>query len=397
MSRRMLALLAAAVALVVGAWALIGNLGDNAGHPGHSSAGPRATSQGGASGAPVADKAKSLPLRPGERRLTLTMPVPYLPKAPTGVGTDDYRCFLLDPKLKKRAFLTGYDVLPNNADVVHHVILFRADPDRLARARQLDDASPGAGWTCFGNSGVEQGAGLDDAPWLGAWAPGGSERRYAKGFGMPLTAGSQVILQVHYNLLKGASEDQSAVSLRLSRAHSNVRPLHTLLAVAPVELPCRADHADSPLCNRATALEDVKRRFGPAGATADLLHLICGPVKPGVQQSCARNAIRTMTIRAVAGHMHLLGTSIRLDLIPANGPKRNLLNIKVWNFDNQEAVIIKPVTVHPFDKIKVTCRHEQFLRDIQPAFESQRDDRYVMWGEGSTDEMCLGIVVATFD
>ncbi len=105
MSRRMLALLAAAVALVVGAWALIGNLGDNAGHPGHSSAAPRATSQGGASGVPVADKAKPLPLRPGERRLTLTMPVPYLPKAPTGVGTDDYRCFLLDPKLTKRAFL----------------------------------------------------------------------------------------------------------------------------------------------------------------------------------------------------------------------------------------------------------------------------------------------------
>src|SRR5215212_7165322 len=39
------------------------------------------------------------PLRPGEERLTVEMPEPYLPSAPTGVGTDDYRCFLLDPGL----------------------------------------------------------------------------------------------------------------------------------------------------------------------------------------------------------------------------------------------------------------------------------------------------------
>ncbi len=36
-------------------------------------------------------------LRAGERRLTLTMPASYTPSAPNGVGTDDYRCFLLDP------------------------------------------------------------------------------------------------------------------------------------------------------------------------------------------------------------------------------------------------------------------------------------------------------------
>ncbi|MEO5853686.1 MAG: hypothetical protein ABIQ15_14345, partial [Nocardioides sp.] len=47
------------------------------------------------------------PLRPGEERVTLAMPEPYTGSAPTGVGTDDYRCFLLDPGLKKDAFLTG--------------------------------------------------------------------------------------------------------------------------------------------------------------------------------------------------------------------------------------------------------------------------------------------------
>ena len=43
----------------------------------------------------------------------------------------------------------------------------------------------------------------------------------------------------------------------------------------------------------------------------------------------------------------------------------------------------------------MTCRHAQWLRDADPAFETQREDRYVVWGEGTTDEMCLGILTVT--
>ena len=86
------------------------------------------------------------------------MPEPYTPSAPTGYGTDDYRCFLLDPRLDEDAWLTGTNVLPGNPDVVHHVILFRVPPDQVAKAEQLDEETPGEGWTCFG------GTGLDDVP-----------------------------------------------------------------------------------------------------------------------------------------------------------------------------------------------------------------------------------------
>ena len=44
--------------------------------------------------------------------------------------------------------------------------------------------------------------------------------------------------------------------------------------------------------------------------------------------------------------------------------------------------------------LTVTCRHDQSLRDQLPAFEGQ-EDRYVVWGEGTTDEMCLGILLVT--
>jgi hypothetical protein len=42
----------------------------------------------------------------------------------------------------------------------------------------------------------------------------------------------------------------------------------------------------------------------------------------------------------------------------------------------------------------VTCRHDQSLRDHLPVFKG-RPERYVVWGDGTMDEMCLGIVMST--
>ena len=88
---------------------------------------------------------KPKPLRQGEKRMTLSMPAAYTPSAPNGTGTDDYRCFLLDPHLAKDAFLTGTFVQPGNAEVVHHVILFAVPPDMVADAEAMDAGVDGRG------------------------------------------------------------------------------------------------------------------------------------------------------------------------------------------------------------------------------------------------------------
>ena len=44
----------------------------------------------------------------------------------------------------------------------------------------------------------------------------------------------------------------------------------------------------------------------------------------------------------------------------------------------------------------MTCTHRQWLRDKLPAFAGQ-EERYVLWGEGSTDEMCLGTLQVAYD
>jgi len=334
-------------------------------------------------------------LRPGERFSLLRLPEAYTPAAP-GEGTDDYRCFLVDPGLEQDQLVSGVDIRPDNAALVHHVIVSRVEPDEVGRARELDAADAGPGWTCFGGSGVRNdGANLDAADWVGAWAPGGGERVMAEDIGIPLAAGSMLVVQMHYNLLAGGGSDRSVVRLRLSDARGGgKKALDTMLLPAPVELPCR-ENRTAGLCSRAVSVAEVRSRFDEDVARADALHLLCGPVDPDPVQSCTRPVREAGTIRAVAGHMHLLGRSITVDVNKGTPQARRVLDIAVWDFDDQGSrPLAEPVSIVPGDTITVTCRHDQALRDLLPAFAGQQE-RYVVWGEGTTDEMCLGIVMLT--
>jgi len=343
----------------------------------------------------VAKPAKAKPLRAGETRATIAMPGSYTPSAPYGAGTDDYRCFLLDPELERDAWLTGTHVLPGNPDVVHHVILFQVPPEQVAAAEAKDAAEEDEGWTCFGGTGLEQFQNVDNAAWIGAWAPGGEESVVKPGFGVRLAKGARVVMQVHYNLLAGQQPDTSAAQLRLAPGKRPYQALSTMLLPAPVELPCRPEHSDGELCDRAAAVADVKERFGAEGNTADLLHLLCGgEPRAGEVQSCVRTLGEPLTIHGVAGHMHLLGRSIRIEVRPGTPQAQTVLDIPVWDFDDQGSRPIEPITLQPFEQVKVTCTHVQWLRDKLPAFEGQ-PDRYVVWGEGTTDEMCLGLLQVT--
>jgi hypothetical protein len=353
--------------------------------------------------APSAPSVPVAPLAAGERWIDLPMPGGAYRPAASGGGTDDYRCILLDPEITTTAFLSGVVLRPGNPALVHHAILYRVEPEQVSAAKAKDAADPRLGWSCFGDPGLPGGPGildaLNSAPWVAAWATSGGEQRFAAGTGQRLAAGSRLVLQVHYNLLNGDGVDSTSVRLRIARPGAALKQLHTLLLPAPVELPCPAGE-QGPLCSRDAAILDVQRRFGTrSGATVAGLQLLCGgsPSQPraGPTQTCTRPVPATMQLRAVAGHMHLLGRSIRVDLIRADGTRTPLLNVPVWNFDDQRAQILAaPVTVGPGDKLRVSCTHDATLRAQLPA-TAKLPPRYVVWGEGSSDEMCLGIVSYT--
>jgi mono/diheme cytochrome c family protein len=309
-------------------------------------------------------------------------------------GTDDYRCFLLDPHLDGWAFVTGADIRPGSPSMVHHVILFRASPGQVSEAKQLDRRSSVAGWPCFGGTGLGAGIdALDDAGWLAAWAPGGDPVRYPDGTGAELQAGSGVVMQVHYNLLNGVEVDRTSVALNLVSGSEDLEPASTMLLPGPVELPC-APGARGPLCSREAAIADLVRKRGASAALLPAgLQVLCGgspfgTPAAGPVSSCSRGFDRRTTIHGVAGHMHLLGRSIRVELLPADGDARVLLDIPRWDFHWQNAyTFVEPVVAEPGDRVRVTCRHDASLGEGEP--------RYVVWGEGTTDEMCLGVLQVT--
>ncbi|HET6708827.1 hypothetical protein [Amycolatopsis sp.] len=370
--------------------------GANAG----TSAAPAATGSHGAhAGRPAAPPQ---PLRAGERFVDLKMAEAYTPAPPEGGGTDEYRCQVIDPGLTKTAFLTGTQVMPENVALAHHAIVYVVPPGGAAAVHEQDAKTPGLGWQCFGGTGVK-GAEVEEgeATWADTWAPGATETLFTQDVGFKLEPGSLVVLQMHYNLLatdgKPAGSDRTAVRLRLTDGTPQTRELDTFPLDAPTDLPCTAEES-GPLCDRAASIADVTKRFGPeVGGTADEQLEECGQSapKPGDTQTCDQKVEAPMTLFAGFGHMHLLGRAIKVELNPGTPNAKVVLDVPQFDFDNQRLLKLpSPVDIGPGDTLRVTCTHDAGLRKRLPQL-SKLPPRYVVWGDGTSDEMCAGIMTVS--
>jgi predicted CxxxxCH...CXXCH cytochrome family protein len=341
--------------------------------------------------------------------MTLAPARPYLPKAAVG-GLDDYHCFLLEPHLTQDAYVTSAVIKPQRATIVHHVILFEAAGENATDARRLNAASGGNGWTCFGGPGLSETHPTADSaandrlgapPWISAWVPGHTTNDTPAGTGVLVHAGAAIVMQVHYNLIHKARPDRSRAVIRFApAATTKLTPLNTILVPAPVELPCPRG-VNSRLCSRDVAVQEEIRKYGYNAALipSGLLY-ICGkslgdyPSSPtsvkALTTSCDRRVNRPLRIYGVAGHMHTRGFDIRIQL---NG--KTLLHIPRWNFHWQDAYYLQqPVDANVGDTIRVSCKFDNSAIK-QPLVNGRLlKPRYVLWGEGTTDEMCLGLLQA---
>ena len=336
------------------------------------------------------------------KRYTVTMQKAHLPAAPNN-GTDDYRCFLLDPKVTENSIIRTIQFIPQQKNYVHHAIIFRVTDADLPEAIKAD--KNGTGWPCFGGSGL--GGMLStfiSSPWLSSWAPGRGKDVSPAGYGTPFKKGERFVLQVHYNLLAANGgklvTDQSKIVMEAIPAKgATVKQLHVELFPAPVELACPAG-VTGPLCDRKKSLIDLAARTSTNSAFESTgINVLCGqdPFKPtaSLTSRCDKVVNSDFNVIAAAPHMHLLGRSLKLTLNPGTPGEKTLLNVTNYNFDDQSSTVLKnPVPVKAGDTIRVECTFDPTLRQKIPQLKSLAP-RYVTWGEGSSDEMCLGVIAAT--
>jgi hypothetical protein len=91
--------------------------------------------------------------------------------------------------------------------------------------------------------------------------------------------------------------------------------------------------------------------------------------------------------------MHLRGRDISVVLDPGTARERTLLHIPAWDFHWQDVYYLqKPVAVGPGDTVRVRCTFDNSQANQPVVGSSRLAPRYVLWGEGTTDEMCLGML-----
>ena len=325
--------------------------------------------------------------------LEMTME-PYLPDS--GLS-DDYRCFLLDPGNDEDVNVTQFNVIPDQLDIVHHAILYVVEAHEVAAAEAVDRSQDGVGWTCFGGPSVPGASGLSGA--LGTWVPGLTNTRFPDGTTKILEAGSQIILQMHYNLAGAADINPDASSIELETSNNaSLTRLRGMTLLSPVEVKCPGVYPEdtSDPCHRQHALSTSL----DGGLTNGALHARCftSPqlylginVGDGSDQevSCTTRLTRTGQFVGSLGHMHLRGSTIRVTLRPGTPDEQSVLIIPRWNFNFQEQFWFdEPIQFNAGDSINISCSYDN-SGPIPGPDGNLLEPRYIIWGDGTTDEMCL--------
>ena len=274
---------------------------------------------------------------------------------------DEYRCFVVGEPFDRDRFVTGYEVLPGNEDIIHHVIVFNVDPSRAGQGgtnaelmAALDAESPDReGWPCFGFAG--EGIQVESSPVN--WAPGQGALEYPTGTGVRMRAGTQLVMQVHYNLFDPATRG------RCDRTEVKIQ------------------------------LKDRVEREGffllPDGFLTTLFFGNPAQLEPGKESVLFtwKSTLRELGIRGsyqlygIAPHMHQRGRKYELRVGPEGGDAC-AARIERWDFHWQRQYFYEePIALDDDTPFTVTCDYDTSDREMP-----------VLPGWGTQNEMCLAVM-----
>ena len=359
--------------------------------------------------------------------LSLQIPEPYTPtRAP-----DDYRCHLIPWPSEETSYVTGINVIPEQTSIVHHVILFLIGPDQFDQFQAYDNAEEGSGYTCYGgptaNTGESTGGlglGGDINPselldalndlgltigdlqsgnytneqlaelfdtlgaspegaiggfnQIGSWVPGTPSLPYPEGTGIRVEPGSMIVAQIHYNTLSADPiADQSSFQIATTPEVEKEAILMQL-----TDLGWVSQGMLGPAMTISAGDNEVEH--GTIAAN-DSMFINAARRNLGLESDAP------LMLYTAAAHMHNLGVSQRSEIQHEDGSNTCLLDIPDWDFSWQGSYhFSEPIPFNDGDSLSMTCSWDNSASNQQIIDGTILDPTDVQWGEGTTDEMCLG-------
>lgn len=252
-------------------------------------------------------------------------------------GGDVHQHFVLPTGLSTERMVTAIEFRPGNPRIVHHAS-FYIDTSGVAQqlaARHADQGYAGGPGPGFRNVGV-----------LRSWLPGMSPQKLPLGFGRPLPANSDLVVEIHYRPSGRKETDQSTLGIYFAEG----------LVPFPV--------AELQIMNSALNI--------PAGASRHLHY--------------ASYTLPADTLLLdVAPHMHYLGREMKAIATRPDGTIEKLIWIKDWDFHWQGQYLYeKPLSLPRGTRIDVEAIYDNSVKNpLNPNSPPIR----VYWGDASSDEM----------
>ncbi len=304
---------------------------------------------------------------------SLAPAVPY-----TLSGTNDYyRCFVLDPQLTTKTYVTGTFVKPGNSTIVHHALIFSVPAG--ATIPPPDDPNVPNQYTCFGSSGVS------GQQLVAVWAPGQQPHPYPADVGQPIAAGTKFIMQIHYHPHANATPDPDTSTFE-----------YTTTTTTPTwgVLPQFVGNYPNAVNAKGTGLVNPPFSIPPNQSGVVFTMQYTEPSSIPIP----------IKILGIAPHMHLVGVDEKITIHRANPTTDQpadecMVQIPSWNFDWQRAYeydvdINSLPTVAPGDVAKIRCTYDNTMNNpwLAQSLSEQglTQPQTVTLGETTLDEMCLG-------
>jgi len=266
-----------------------------------------------------------------------------------GNNQDEYRYFVLPTGLTEDRVIKAIELRPGNSKIVHHA-LFLEDTDGTAAS--YDAQTPEYGFIGFGGFGTDEVINRDQYP---GYVPGTKPIYYPDGLGQKMSAGADLVVQMHYAPWPVDAPDKSKVNIFFAdEEEEEIERFVDDRIMLPFDLPGGFFSFILP--------PNQKREFHGTWTLNEDRSLI-----------------------GLSPHMHYLGTDWEVWLEDPDGNKVNMIKIENWDFNWQGGYYftrlipaLQGSTIHAVAKYDNTSDNVQNPSD-PPVF--------VSWGEGTKDEM----------